>query len=101
MCLKALLITRGHAIAKQDIWGHDLCDLAARIPEFPNRLAGMLRVFNDYFNELRYPQELVNVMELDESAGDLLDRLVELLMRCADLDLHTSQPGGEKEKLLT
>ena len=78
MYLKAVLIKQGHAIVKEDVWGHDLCDLAAKIPTFPHSLTNKLRTF-DYFNELRYPAELVNVMELSESECDLLDALVEMI----------------------
>ena len=77
MYLKAALIRRGHAVAPEDIWGHDLSalaeKLAAKDSRVPPTIGGQLQVFTDYFNELRYPCELVNVSGLGESEGQLLD----------------------------
>lgn len=82
MYLKAALIKLGHKVGG-DIWGHRLRSLAARIakevPEFPKEIRAGLKVFDDYFAELRYPGEVRKVEGLGEAEADLLDELVNKL----------------------
>ena len=89
MYLKAALIRRGHRIARQDIWGHDLVELAmklqAKVNSFPTHLTPDLQVFTHYFNELRYPAELLNVAGLGQEEGALLDKLVKSLRPFAEV----------------
>ena len=83
MYLKADLILRGHRVMRTDIWGHDLRELANKLCgdgcSFPSIVLKKLDVFTDYFNELRYPAELVKVNGLGEGERDLLDELVSIL----------------------
>jgi len=85
---KAALIGRGHAVAPEDVWGHDLSTLAEKLAandsRVPPAIGGQLQVFTDYFNELRYPCELVNVSGLGKSEGQLLDELVRTLRPYAE-----------------
>lgn len=83
MFLKAALIRKGHRVAKEDVWGHDLCALAQKlikhgavlVPEFMQEL----KKFTDFFNELRYPASLKNVEGLGQEHGILLEGLVRVL----------------------
>ena len=80
MYLKAALMRKGHRAVKGDVWGHDLITLfnklVMKVPALPNDLPRKLAVFNDYFDELRYPQVLLKVEGLGEDEGRLLDDLV-------------------------
>lgn len=79
MYLKAALIVRGRSISPNDVWGHDLTLLAKQLfgnRVMPQQLKKHLRIFTDYFNELRYPSNLVRVEGLGEDEGNLLDILV-------------------------
>jgi HEPN domain-containing protein len=81
MFLKAALIRKGHRVVQGDVWDHDLCALARKLinhdvvlaPEFMLEL----QKFTDYFNELRYPASLKNVMGLGQEEGVLLQQLVQ------------------------
>jgi len=88
MYLKAALIRQGHTVAPQDVWGHDLPklaeQLAASVTTFPLEMIEELRVFNNYFDELRYPKELDNVEGLGEFEAVLLDKLVNKLKAYAE-----------------
>jgi HEPN domain-containing protein len=83
MYLKAALILRGHRVVRTDILGHDLRQLASKLSAkgcaLPLNLLEKLDVFTNYFNELRYPVELVKVKGLGEAERDLLDELVSVL----------------------
>jgi len=83
MYLKAALILRGHRVVRTDIWGHDLRQLSSKLSAkgcaLPLDLLEKLDVFTDYFDELRYPAELVKVKELGEAERDLLAELVSVL----------------------
>jgi HEPN domain-containing protein len=83
MFLKAALIRRGHRVAKSDVWGHDLCALARQLENhgvsFTPEFIENLQKFTDYFNELRYPASLRNVMGLGQEHGLLLQILVKVL----------------------
>lgn len=80
MFLKAALIKRGRRVAKDDVWGHDLVSLARELEssgiDFSLWLLNDLQKFNDFFEELRYPQPAANVLELGSEEGELLDALV-------------------------
>ena len=85
--LKAALIVRGHAVSKNDVWGHDLVTLAEQLfarGQAPSNLMEDLSVFSNYFNELRYPQRLLKVEGLGEVEGNLLDNLVRNLRSLAE-----------------
>lgn len=83
MLLKASPIRKGHRIHPSDVWGHDLRALARELiaegvvltPEFMVEL----QKFTDYFNELRYPAKLKNVMGLGQEESILLEALVQVL----------------------
>lgn len=83
MFLKAALIRKSHRVVRGDVWDHDLCALARKLinhgavltPEF----MAELQKFTDYFNELRYPSNLKNVMELSQHEGVRLEQLVEVI----------------------
>jgi HEPN domain-containing protein len=59
MFLKAILIGKGHRVIKCDVWGHDLLDLMKQVEQssihLPPEFEEDFRVFNSFFNELRYP----------------------------------------------
>lgn len=85
MFLKAALIRRGHAICPSDVWGHNLAELAKLLmaeasAEFPDEFLATLEVFDEYFDELRYPQELKNVSELGEKEAEQLEDAVKYLL---------------------
>lgn len=83
MFLKAALIRKGHRVVRGDVWDHDLCALAMKLishgvvltPEFMSEL----QKFTDYFNELRYPASLQNVMGLGQEDGALLEHLAQVV----------------------
>jgi HEPN domain-containing protein len=87
MYLKAALIRTGRRVAPGNVWGHDLLELAdmlaSSVGPFPPTFRKQLKVFNDYFNELRYPQGLSNVKGLGEGEGLWLDSLVKMLGKYA------------------
>lgn len=88
MYLKAALIRQGHRVGCEDVWGHDLVELArrlqAKVSSFPARLMPDLQVFTHYFNELRYPAELLNVAGLSQEEGAILENLVQSLRPFAE-----------------
>ena len=63
--LKAILIGQGHRVTKGDVWGHDLIGLMKQVQDsgvrLPPELEEDFRVFNSFFNELRYPTALKEV----------------------------------------
>jgi HEPN domain-containing protein len=83
MYLKGALIRQGYRIGGEDIWGHNLVELATKLQgkvnSLPTRLMEDLQVFTDYFNELRYPGELVHVEGLGQEEGAILENLVQSL----------------------
>ena|SRR5712692_11960340 len=84
MFLKAALIRKGHRVDKTDVWWHDLCALAQKLVDHgvaltPEFMQG-LQQFTNYFNELRYPANLKNVMGLGQEEGDFLHKLVQVLL---------------------
>ena len=64
-----------------------------RIPDFHSDIIQKLQSFTDYFNELRYPDNLKNVEQLGEDEGDLLTQLVNFLRPYA-----RRNPMEEREK---
>lgn len=87
MLLKAALIRKGCKIRKSDAWGHDLISLARKLvaewkgkADFPDYFFEVLRVFNDYFYELRYPQELEKVTELGKKQVEQLEEAIKYLL---------------------
>jgi HEPN domain-containing protein len=83
MFLKAALIKQGRQVFKGDGWGHNLADLASELAKtgfnFPPGFVDDLRTFNDFFEELRYPQPARKAQELGSMEGVLLDYLVKVL----------------------
>lgn len=88
MYLKAALIRKGHRVEKGDVWGHDLIELSGKLSsevtaseaDFDSvELCDGLGLFTSYFNELRYPGEIIYVRRLGEEERKLLEELVETL----------------------
>ncbi len=81
------MIRTGRRIAPGDVWGHNLVELAdmlaPKVAPLPAMFQEKLKVFNDYFNELRYPQGLSNVKGLGKSEALWLDRLAEVVRKHA------------------
>jgi hypothetical protein len=86
--LKSALIREGYTIAKgkpQDgcVWGHNLVELAqllaSKRQDFPCQLSKDLAVFDAFFNELRYPQTVEEVLELGQDEGILFSQLMEAI----------------------
>lgn len=83
MFLKAALIKQGRRVDKEDVWGHNLVELATQLAQtgfdFPLGFDDDLQKFNDFFEELRYPHPARKVKELGSIEGDSLDYLVKVL----------------------
>jgi HEPN domain-containing protein len=83
MYLKAALIRKGRQISPSDTWGHDLeallKDLAGEA-EFPELVYNCAKIFNDYFDELRYPRRLKSVEGIGETEGWLLEEAIPFLL---------------------
>jgi HEPN domain-containing protein len=79
MFLKAALIRQGLKVdSSNGVWGHDLLELSKQFAsigkiQFPDHFFAVLKVFNDYFEELRYPQQLKNVEGLGQQEGEDLE----------------------------
>ena len=88
MFLKAILIGKGRRVIKGDVWGHDLLDLMAQVEQsgirLPPEFKEDFRVFNSFFNELRYPSALKEVSGLGEEEAWRLERIVLVLRPLAE-----------------
>jgi HEPN domain-containing protein len=88
MCLKAILIGQGHRVTKGDVWGHDLIGLMKQVQDsgvrLPPELEDDFRVFNSFFNELRYPTALKEVSGFGQEEGERLRRILLVLGPFAD-----------------
>ena len=85
MLLKAALIRSGSSIAPEDVWGHRLVDLSKKLTEsgqisLPEMFFEVAKKFDDFFRELRYPQELKKVEELGSDDGWHLDWAVGVIL---------------------
>jgi HEPN domain-containing protein len=101
--LKAALIRRGRRIANNDVWGHDLIELASELEskgtKFDLGFLDDLQKFNDLFRELRYPAPAVKILDLSMLEGELLDALVLTLRPLAilartNVSIQASAVGG-------
>ena len=88
MFLKAILIGKGRRVIKGDVWGHDLLDLMKQVKQsgisLPPEFEEDFRVFNSFFNELRYPSALKEVSGLGEEEAWRLERIVLVLRPLAE-----------------
>lgn len=85
MFLKAALVRQGRRISPSDVWGHDLVALCDELPAgaaegFPKEFAATLATFNDYFDELRYPQPVSDHVKLRDETSDRLEEAVRCLI---------------------
>jgi HEPN domain-containing protein len=83
MFLKAALIRLGAKVEPNGAWGHDLVKLATSLdtgatPASP-RFWETLKIFSNYFEELRYPQQPKEVRRLGEEEFDRLAEAVKFL----------------------
>ena len=89
MFLKAILIGKGRRVMKGDVWGHDLLDLMKQVEQsgisLPPEIEEDFRVFNSFFNELRYPSVLKEVSGLGEEEAWRLERIVLVLRPLVDV----------------
>ena len=79
MVLKAALLRQGFKI--NEAWGHDLVKLANKLTasgkvSLHEEVFEVGRIFNAYFKELRYPQELEDVEGLGEAEGERLNNAI-------------------------
>jgi HEPN domain-containing protein len=84
MLLKAALIRQRARIERDDAWGHDLVELGKLLDTrrplgSANEFWETLKIFYDYFKELRYPQQLKEVRGLGEEEFDRLAEAVKFL----------------------
>jgi HEPN domain-containing protein len=97
MFLKAILIGRGHRVMKGDVWGHDLLDLMKQVEQsgirLPPEFEEDFRVFNSFFNELRYPSALREVSGLGEEEALRLEHIVQVLRPLAAAAYRAESPG--------
>jgi len=85
MLLKAALIRNGSVIAREDVWGHKLVDLAEKLIasgqiSLPDLFFEVAKKFDDFFSELRYPQEIKKVEGLGTDDGWHLDWAVGVIL---------------------
>jgi HEPN domain-containing protein len=103
MCLKAILIGQGHRVVKGDVWGHDLLALMKQVQDsgikLPPEFEEDFRVFNSFFNELRYPTALNEVSGFGQEEGERLRRILWVLGPFADAaDKELSATQGDSNK---
>jgi HEPN domain-containing protein len=83
MFLKAALIKQDSRAAKADMRGHNLIDLASELAKtgfnFPAGFIEDLQTFNEFFEQLRFPNPARKVQELGPMEGVLLAYLVKIL----------------------
>lgn len=83
MFLKAALIKQDRRVVNEDVWNHNLVDLASELVKtgfnFPAGFVEDLLTFNDFFEELRCPSPARKVQELGPMEGVLLTYLVKIL----------------------
>jgi HEPN domain-containing protein len=88
MCLKAILVAKGRRVVKDDVWGHDLVQLLKQVQlcgiNLPPEFEDDFRVFNGFFNELRYPSALRQVSEFGKEDSWRLSRIIKVLAPLAD-----------------
>lgn len=96
MFLKAILIGSGRRIARNDVWGHDLLMLAHEASKsgtkLPIEVTEYLRIFNGFFNELRYPTALKEVSGLGGFKDGL--RLTTIVLILRPFAEHAAGLGG-------
>jgi len=85
------------------VWGHDLLTLAKEVEksgtQLPTDSAEHLRVFNGFFNELRYPTALHEVSGLGGfEHGSLLESIVAILRPHAESAARSKAKAGERKE---
>ena len=85
MLLKAALIRNGFTVAPEEVWGHKLVDLAKKLNvsgrvSLPDLFFEVAKKFDDFFSDLRYPQEIKKVEELGADDGWHLDWAVGVIL---------------------
>ncbi len=97
MFLKAILIGKGRRVIKGDVWGHDLLDLMKQVQDagisLPPEFEEDFRMFNSFFNELRYPSALKEVSGLGEEEAWRLERIVLVLRPLAEAAYEEPSAG--------
>lgn len=83
MFLKAAMMKQGRRVILGDEWGHNHIDLASELAKtgfnFPAGFVEDLQTFNEFFEQLRFPNPARKVHELGPMEGVLLTYLVKIL----------------------
>jgi HEPN domain-containing protein len=83
MFLKAALIRQGAKVEPNGAWGHDLVKLATSLDTGATTASPgfweTLKIFSDYLEKLRYPQQLDQVRRLSEEEFDQLTEAAKFL----------------------